>query len=96
MAINSGLYAIEAMVNDPQLTGRLRASVSKEGAAGSIPAQPDPVAAVFGKRYDLCAAPGWAESYLYALQTGVESPGADSAVIADDAVGAQVVAVFGA
>ena len=41
----------------------------------------------------VAAAPGFADKYAYALETGVEHPGADPAVIADPDILAAVQAV---
>ena len=87
------LWAIEAMTLDTDLQGRIRASYAQEQAAGSITDTTDPSSWAWANRYAVCVAPDWGQDYAYAVETGVEKPGLDPGVIADDRIGAQVVVV---
>lgn len=96
MATNSELWAVDAMSADESLQGRVRASLAKESAAGSIPAVPDVALAAWQKRYEVAAAPGWAGAWLSALAGSVPDPGSDNSVVTDGQIAAQVQAVFAA
>lgn len=87
------LWAIEAMTRDPDLQGRIRAAAAQEAAYGSIPPITDPVQWAFEHSYDMCVAPQWGADYAYAVETGVERPGLEPSVIADNRIRSQVVAV---
>ena len=88
------LYSIELMVNDNYLQGRIRASVAKESAYGSIQKQEDPVQSAWLNRYEIAVAPGWGAAYQYALDNGNPAPGRDPAVITDGMIQGQVQSVF--
>lgn len=89
------LWAIEAMTTDNDLQGRIRAAAAKESAYPETPIAniEDPAAWAWMHRYDMAVAPDWAKDYAYAVETGVEQPGLDPAVIADDRIQSQVVFV---
>lgn len=89
------LWAIERMTNDPDLQGRVRSAVAQEYEYGSIADPGDPSNWQWQNRYAVCVAPGWGQAYAYAIETGVENPGLDPAVITDDQIRSQVVAVQG-
>lgn len=88
------LWAIERMTGDPDLQGRIRASIAKESSAGSIPVQSDPVGAAAQYRYEIASAPGWGGKYQYALDSDHPNPGRDTAVISDAEITSQVQATF--
>lgn len=90
------LWAIERMTVDEHLQGRIRAAYAKEVAYPESPVPDiglDPATWAWANRYAMCVAPGWAQDYAYAVETGVEQPGLDPAVIADDRISSQIVAI---
>ena len=89
------LWAINAMTEDEDLQGRIRAAYAQEIQAGAISRDGDPVGWANMHRYDMAVAPDWGKDYAYAVETGVEQPGLDPGVIADARINAQVVAVAG-
>lgn len=88
------LWAIDAMTQDVDLQGRIRAAVAQETAYGTVsPVPNNPTVWAAGHVYQMAVAPQWGEWYAYATETGVEKPGLDPGVISDGAIRSQVVAV---
>jgi hypothetical protein len=95
MTVSSEFAAIDMLAGDNQFTGRVRVSITKEEAAGTIrPLKDDPVQTAWDYRYHIAAGPGFGQAYKYALETGVPNPGQDNAVISDAQITAQVQTVF--
>jgi hypothetical protein len=82
------------MTRDTSLMSRLAAAAAEQEASGSVldPAEPEPWAEAH--RWELCAAPGWADAWASAVANGVPDPGADPGVITDGMMLAQVQAVL--
>lgn len=60
------LYTIATIANDPLFQLRLNAGAAQQNAPG------DPVAWVWNNRYDIAAAPSWAEKVDYWINTHPE------------------------
>lgn len=65
------------LARDPDCRERIAACAAGEGL--------EETPTVWAERYQwqLAAAPGWAEAYASALESGVERPGKDESVITD-------------
>ena len=83
------LGAVEAMVNDAVLQGRVRAAAAQKQGEG-FTAITDPVQWAWENRYPVAAAPGFSAQYEYAVLSGNPNPGGDPAVITDDQIRGQV------
>ena len=86
--------AIYAMAADPDLRNRVAACAGQQGVPNPESwAQQSGLANPRGGP-GWAAAPGWSDAYVYALNTGHESPGKDEAVITDAQILSQVQAMF--
>lgn len=82
--------ALAALASDPDFLARVAACAIEQQIQGTGDlAGMDPYAWADRYRWEVAAAPGFAVSYQYALDTGVERPGNDAGVITD----AQILAV---
>lgn len=89
--MTDSLSTIATIANDPLFALRLNAGAAKEDAPG------DPVAWVWANRYDLAAAPSWAEkvdSWLVSNPDGGNGWATDTAVISDGDILAQIQAML--
>ena len=77
--------AVVAMAADPALQARVTGCIAVQTTG------PDQPAALMGVHITrICAEPGWAQAWMSALQTGVENPGSDPAVISNEQILAAV------
>jgi len=72
------------------------AAAATEHEAGSELDEADPEAWAFRHRYDMAAAPGWADAWASAQANGNPTPGADAGVITDAMILSQAQAVIAA
>lgn len=90
------LYTIHVIASDPDFTARLNAGAAQQDVSG------DPVAWVWQNRYDLAAAPSWAEKVDYWLASNPPAEGEppsndwalDQAVISDADIISQIQALL--
>lgn len=81
-----GYYEQSLLSQDADFAARCTACAASEGAD-------DPAAWQWEHRYDIAAAPGFADAYSSAIAGGVEFPGRDPAVISDEQILAAVQAI---
>lgn len=86
-----GYYEQSLLAQDEDFIDRVSASAAVE--------EPDPkmhpVDWTHANIWTIAAAPGFADAYSYALQTGVPNPGRDPAVITDEQILSAVQALEG-
>lgn len=87
------LYTIALIANDPDFQLRLNAGAAQQNAPG------DPVAWVWNNRYDIAAAPTWAEKVDYWLASNPDADppngwALDPAVITDGDIISQIQAML--
>lgn len=82
------------MTHDGSLRGRLAAAAATERAAGAVLQPSEPELWVNENRWELCAAPGWADAWASAVASENPDPGADPGVITDAMMLSQVQAVL--
>ena len=75
--------AIAKMAQDTSLLLRITACASQEGSDA-------PEFFADSHRWQLAATPGWPEAYQFAIDSGVEDPGASETVITDPMILAAV------
>jgi hypothetical protein len=81
-----GYLDVANMTDNGGLRRRLTACAATEGEA-------DPEQWVQTNRWTLCAAPGWADAWASAEESGVADPGVDEAVISDAMILSEVQAL---
>ena len=87
------LHTIHIIATDPEFQTRLNAGAAQEDAPG------DPVAWVWSNRYDIAAAPSWAEKVDYWLLSNPDADppngwALDVAVISDGDITSQIQALL--
>lgn len=85
---------IANMTDSGSLIRRLSAAAAEQKEAGATLDPPDPMTWAGTFRWELCAAPGWADAWASAEAGGNLDPGADPAVITDAQILSQVQAVL--
>lgn len=75
-----GYWEQSVLSNDADFGSRIAACVASEPNA---PKDKHPSVVAAQIQWDVAAAPGFAEAYTYAIETGVENPGRDASVITD-------------
>jgi hypothetical protein len=78
-------FEIAQMSADIDLSSRVAACAAQEGKGGTNPRQ-----WAADNMLVIAAAPGWADSWAYAIATGNQFPGKDPAVITDGQILAAV------
>jgi hypothetical protein len=73
---------------DPDFYARTEAAAAEQN-------QPDPPQWADDHRWEVAAAPGFADAYASALAGGVQNPGRDESVISDAQLRAAVQAIIG-
>lgn len=82
------LWNQSQLAHDADFTARVTACVSNEDPAVNPPGWAEE------HRWRMAAAPGFADAYSYAVETGVPNPGRDESVIPDADILAAVQAVL--
>ena len=85
---------IANMTRSDSLLSRLSAAAASEAESGAVLIPDLPEQWASQHRWQLVAAPGWADAWASAEAGGNEDPGADEAVITDPMILSQVQAVL--
>lgn len=86
--------SLAALANDGDFRQRVSACAAEQEAQAGANLEIHPTAWADQNLWQLAAAPGFADAYQYALDTGIERPGFDPAVITDEQILAAVQAVL--
>jgi len=86
---------IANMTRSDSLLSRLSAAAASEQESGAVLIPDLPEQWVSQHRWQLVAAPGWADAWASAVASDHEDPGADASVITDEMILAQTQAVLG-